>query len=102
MAGVVHRQITLTVEDNERLHRRARALGVSDEDLIREMLRQALGNEASDAPSPNREEARKEWAEIMALMRARAGVSVSSESPATGRGWTREDAYEERLERLSR
>jgi hypothetical protein len=102
MAGVVQRQITLTLEDNDRLQRRARALGTSDEDLIQQILHRALDDEVSDTPSPNREEARKEWAEVVSLMRARAALPLSPESRATGRGWTREDAYDERLDRFSR
>jgi hypothetical protein len=102
MAGTVQRHVTLTQEEDERLRQRARDRGVSEEELIRDALRQALDEGAAQPSDQGRTEARREWEQVMALMRARAGLPVPPEAQAQGRGWTREEIYDERFDRLPR
>jgi hypothetical protein len=101
MAGAVRRQVTLTQQEDERLQQRARELGMSEEAIIQEAVRQVLGNGVTHRAEAGRAEARQEWEQVMALMRSRAALPVSPEERAHGRGWTREEIYDERFDRFS-
>jgi hypothetical protein len=98
MAGVVQRQVTLSERDDERLRQRARERGISEEELIRDAVRQVLGDGAGEPSDQRHTDARREWEQVMALMRARASLAVSPEEQAKGRGWTREEIYDERFD----
>ena len=102
MAGTVRRQVTLTYEEEEWLQQRARERNISEEELIHEAVRQALGEQASQPSVGRGAKARQEWQQVMALMRARASLPVSAQERTTGRGWTREEIYDERFDRPSR
>jgi hypothetical protein len=102
MAGAVRRHVTLTSEEDERLRERARQRGISEEHLITELVREALGDEQGSPTGDQRSEARREWEQVMALMHARARLLVSPEEHAKGRGWTREEIYDERHDRRAR
>jgi hypothetical protein len=102
MVGTVQRQVSLTQAEDERLRQRARARGVSEEEVIRDAIRRALSDEADRPSDQQSQEARSEWEEVMALMRARAALPVSPEERAGGRGWTREEIYDERFDRFAR
>ncbi len=101
MADTVRRQVTLTREEDERLRQRARDRGVSEEELIREAIRQMLA-EAEPHVGQKHEEARGAWGQVLALMRARARLVLPPEAQGTGRGWTREEIYDEQAEHLAR
>lgn len=101
MADASRRYVTLTPDEDARLQARARALGVSEDELIRTAVQQALSGEAPGHHLGDDEQARRDWPEIMALMRARSRLSVPPKERTTGRGWTREDAYAERLDRYA-
>jgi hypothetical protein len=103
MAGATKRTITLTQDEAERLRQRAHELGVPEETLLRKALRQALSEGMSSGdPAEDPDEGRREWEQVLALMRARAGVAVPTEEQTTSRGWTREEIYDERFDRRSR
>jgi hypothetical protein len=102
MAGTVRRQVRLTQEEDERLRQRARERAVSEEALILDAVRQALGDGAGRPSDQDHEEARREWAQVVALMRARAALPVPPEDRTEGRGWTREEIYDERFDRFAR
>lgn len=101
MAETVQRRVRLTREEDERLRRRARERGVSEEELIREAVQHMLA-EAEQRESRKQGEARDAWAPILALMRARTRLALPPEERGSGRGWTREDIYDERAEHLAR
>jgi hypothetical protein len=84
----VQRRVTLTREEDERL-RRARAHGVSEEEVIRDAVLRMLDADSSQTSDRSREGARQEWEQVLALIRARAGLTVSPEERAKGRGWMR-------------
>jgi plasmid stability protein len=102
MPGAVHRHVTLTLEEDERLRQRAREQGISEEDLLRDAVRQMLGGAAIEDVPENHESAQREWTEIKALMRARATLPVLPEDQSRGRGWTREEIYDERYDITAR
>jgi hypothetical protein len=101
MAETILRQVRLTREEDEWLQRWARDRGVSEEDLIREAVRQMLA-EAEQGADQKREEARGAWEQVLALMRGRAHRALPPEEQGTGRGWTREEIYDDREEYLAR
>ena len=97
MAGVIHRQIELTPEEDTQRRRRAAALAVCGEDVIVSAVRQRL---AANAPPPRSPDTRAAWEEIASLMRAHAALHVLGQEIGE-RGWSREDAYDERFDRCS-
>lgn len=102
MAGTVQRQVTLSQAEDERLQQRARELGVTAEDLLRATIQRALAGRVDRRSAHGQTASRQEWEQVMALMRARAGLPVSPEYALEGRGWTREEIYDERLDRFTR
>ncbi|HEY8490825.1 MAG TPA: CopG family transcriptional regulator [Dehalococcoidia bacterium] len=91
MARMVRKQVYLTPEQDRRLKRRARELGISESDLIRRSIEEAGGE-----PVPSHDE--QAWRDELAFLRERARLQDLKRI----RGWTREELYEDRLERFSR
>jgi len=91
MSQMVRKQIYIRREQDERLKRKARELDVSEAELVRRGIETVLC-------TTSQEEIRKSaWERLRAGMEERANLKV----PQTGRTWTRDEIYEERLERLS-
>jgi hypothetical protein len=93
MAKMVRKQIYIKPEQESALKHRAKALGVSEAELIRKGLEMALGN--GDVSTDLADEA---WEEAKRFIQLRMAMKV----PQTGRSWTREELYEERIGRFSR
>jgi len=93
MGRMVRKQIYIRPEQDGALKHRAKALGVSEADLIRQGLEMVLGR--ADAPTDPTDQA---WEEAKRFIQLRMAMKV----PQTGRSWTREELYEERLGRFSR
>jgi len=92
MARMVRKQVYITNEQQALLKRRAKALGVPEAEVVRRGIELAGQPGAAFRPDP------KAWQELKKDMEKRGKLKV----PQTGRTWTREDLYEERLERFSR
>lgn len=91
MPRMIRKQVYIEPEQDALLKRRARELGVSEAALIRRGI-----EEVARLGAPGGFD-RKAWQEELSFMRERAKMRV----PQTGRTWTREELYEERLERFS-
>ena len=92
MSRMVRKQIYIEPRQEELLKRRARGLGVPEAELIRRSIDQ-IGH-APVALHPDKQA----WQEAKAFIQERLQISV----PQTGRSWTREEVYDERLRRFSR
>ena len=90
---MIRKQIYIEPEQEELLKRKAKTLGLSEAELIR----QAIANFASVATSLPRD--RQAWERELAFIQERARCLPDLGGKRT---WTREQLYEERLERLSR
>jgi hypothetical protein len=88
---MVRKQFYITQEQNRLLKRRAKALGVSEAELVRRGVESA--SEGARPPfDPKALEALKRGMEKRARMKV----------PQTGRSWTRDELYEgKRFERFS-
>jgi len=84
MTRMVRKQVYIREDQEARLKRAAKELGVTESELIRRGVDQAT----AAAKGPRDPEA---WAEAMAFMRKRAAMQV----PQTGRSWTRDELYED-------
>lgn len=91
MARMVRKQVYIEERQERLLKRRAKQLGVTEAELIRQGIDE-LDRRAPADPGPRRLEA---LADSERYIRARRLPSV----PQTGRRWTREELYEERLAR---
>lgn len=104
MVRMIRKQVCIRPEQDQLLKRKAEELGVSEAALIR------LGIDGITSPataaSPRDKQAWEEeldsirlraWEQSKALIKKRMAMRV----PQTGRDWTRDELYEERLERLS-
>ncbi len=108
MGRMIRKQVYIEPEQDELLKRRSKELGISEAALIRQAI-DRLGADGDESP-PNRqawEEAKRviqermklpAWQEELAFINQRMQLRV----PQTGRSWTREEIYEERLARYSR
>lgn len=91
MTRMVRKQVYIEPRHDALLKRRARELGVTEAELIRR------GIEYITAADADEEEEREDaWAELDAAMEEAAQVIA----PQTGRQWTREELYEERIDRV--
>jgi hypothetical protein len=90
---MIRKQIYLKPEQEQALKKRAQSLGVSEAELIRESLAVVLGKADS-----TRDLQMEAWGEAKRFIELRMAMKV----PQTGRSWTRDELYEERLERFSR
>ncbi|HLF09182.1 MAG TPA: ribbon-helix-helix domain-containing protein [Dehalococcoidia bacterium] len=91
MAKMIRKQVYIEPEQEVMLKRRSRELGVSEAELIRRGIEEVARARVSLFDP-------KSWEEALEFMKARAKIEV----PQTGRTWTRDELYEERLERFSR
>ena len=92
MARMVRKQVYITPEQDRLLKRRARQLGVSEAELIRQGI--DLTGQVYAAPRRDPDAFRA----LIKDMRKRQRLHV----PQTGRTWTREELYDERLDRYAR
>lgn len=88
MSRMVRKQIYLEPEQEKRLKQQARALGVSEAELIRRGIGQVTRLPASVPLDP------KAWQDELAFIRKRAR---RRKALGQKRRWTREALYEERL-----
>jgi hypothetical protein len=88
---MVRKQVYIEPAQDERLKRRAKELGVTESELIREGI--DLVTKPRRLP-----EDEALWQEALAFMRERGRLKV----PRGKRTWTREEIYEERLDELAR
>jgi hypothetical protein len=88
---MVRKQVYIEPEQDERLKRRADALGVTESELIRQGI--DLVTKPRRLP-----EDQALWQDALAFMRERGRLNV----PHGKRSWTREEIYEERLDELTR
>jgi hypothetical protein len=92
MARMVRKQIYIEPKQDALLKRRAKELGVTESDLIRRGIDQV---DRAHAGLPLD---RTAWEEELTFIRERARIQELGRT----RGWTRDELYQERLERLSR
>ena len=92
MSRKVRKQVYIEAEQNALLKKRAKELGVSEAELIRRGIEQMC-----KTPIVLKSDL-KVWEEEKAFIEERRQIQV----PQTGRGWTRDELYDERLERYSR
>jgi len=94
VARMVRKQIYIEPEQDALLKERARELGLTESEIIRQAIEQALSE------SHKRARAIAAWEDAIAVMKERAKLPIAG----TGgpRGWTREELYDERPKYLSR
>jgi hypothetical protein len=85
-------QVELDEEQADRLRQRAGELGVSEAALIRRAIDEMIGTERVPVRDISG------WERQIAFARSR--TVPSSVEIRGGRGWTREELYDERLDRL--
>ena len=110
MGRMIRKQVYIEPEQEELLKRRSKELGISEAALIRQAIdRLRPGADGGKSPAARQawEEAKRvmqermqlpAWEEELAFIRQRMQLRV----PQTGRSWTREEIYDERLARYSR
>jgi hypothetical protein len=88
---MIRKQVYIEPEQEEMLKRRSKELGISEAELIRRGIEQVTRRTplARDPRALER---------LMEIINERMKMDV----PQTGRTWTRDELYEERLERFSR
>jgi hypothetical protein len=89
---MVRKQVYLEQRQDDLLKRHARATGLSEADLIRSAIDEAL---VGRAPAAVRQRA---WQETLRFIDEHRQPRV----PQIGRQWTRDSLYDERLARFSR
>ena len=94
MVRMIRKQIYFEPEQDALLKRRAREQHVSEAELIRRGIDHVA---AAGTRAPRFTPALQAWAELKAFARERRRMEV----PQTGRGWTRDELYDERLRRVS-
>lgn len=93
MARMIRKQLYIEPRQEEMLKRRSRELGIAEAELIRQGIEHVLSSDG------DREVARLDaWRQIRAFVDKLKNLDV----PQTGRDWTREELYEERLSRYPR
>lgn len=92
MARMIRKQVYIEPAQEALLKRRSKELGVSEAALIRRGIDQAAQGAPPSSPDL------VAWEEARRLILQRMAI----EAPQTGRTWTREELYKERLERLPR
>ena len=92
MARMIRKQVYIEPRHEELLKRRSNELGISEAELIRRAIEQV-------AWGPVRGQVdRSAWEAAKVFIQQRRRL----EAPQTGRAWTRDQLYDERLERFSR
>lgn len=89
MARMIRKQVYIDARRERLLKRQARQLGVTEAELIRR------GIDLLDSAPVVRPMRERDLRDYEALVRERMKMRV----PQTGRAWTREELYEERLAR---
>jgi hypothetical protein len=89
---MIRKQVYITAEQERKLKRRAKALGVTEAEVVRQ------GIELASSAAARFPFDRKAWQELKRDMEKRARMQV----PQTGRSWTRDELYDERFERYAR
>lgn len=92
MGRMVRKQVYITREQDQLVKRRAKALGVTEAEVVRRGIELASTTAASFPFD------RQAWEEEMQFIRERARIQELGRT----RGWTREELYDERLARFSR
>jgi hypothetical protein len=90
---MIRKQIYIEPRQEHTLKRQAKELQISEAELVRRAIDQ-IGRTTTLVSSDLRLRA---WEEAKALMEERMKMVV----PQTGRSWTRDELYDERLERYS-
>ena len=91
MARMIRKQIYIEPEQEKELKRRSQESGLSEAELIRKAITDALDR------AGRRQRAIEAWQNIDKFIREKRTFDV----PQTdNRGWTREELYEERLKRF--
>ena len=88
---MVRKQVYIQQEQEETLKRRARELGLTESELIRRGI-----DQISRSPLTLLTD-RRAWEEAKVFIRQRLQMAA----PQTGRRWTRDELYDERLQRFS-
>jgi hypothetical protein len=91
MSRMVRKQVYIDPRQEETLKRLSRQLGIPESEIIRQSIDQ-FGRVGTNFPLDIRA-----WEEEKAFIAQRRRLQV----PQTGRGWTREELYDERLDRIS-
>ncbi len=91
MSPMVRKQIYIEPRQEQLLKRRAKDLGITEAELIRRGLDQVVRVPSGWLPDL------EAWEEEKAFIEQRKRLKV----PQTGRTWTREELYDERLRRIS-
>ncbi len=95
MQQMVRKQIYIERRQEARLKRLAKQRGVSEAEIIRH----ALDRELDTGATANVQHNPDAWKQALEFMQSRRRLVTSGEEPYR---WRREDAYEERLNHLSR
>lgn len=89
MGRMVRKHFYIRPEQEKLLKQQAQELGVTEAELIRRAI-----DQFSKAPVAFLPDRQRTWEAAKEFMDQRGRIQVAQ----TGRGWTREDLYEERLE----
>ena len=92
MSRMIRKQVYIEPRQEELLKRRSRELGISEAELIRRGIDQ-IAHLPLVALTPSQQA----WEEEKTFIQQRMRMNV----PQTGRTWTRDELYDERLERFS-
>jgi hypothetical protein len=82
---MIRKQVYIREDQESRLKRAAKELGVTESELIRRGVDQATAQVAKGPRDP------QAWAELMEFVKKRGQMQV----PQTGRSWTRDELYED-------
>lgn len=92
MGRMVRKQVYIEPRQDALLKKRAAELGVTEAELVRRGIDQVIRSGGRPFfPDP------QAWLDLKAFMEERRTMQV----PQTGRVWTREELYDERLDRYS-
>lgn len=94
MAMMVRKQVYLEKRQATLLKRQARQRGISEAELIREAIERQIEQTAAHSSLPNSDA----WERAHALMLA---LRAEGPLPNRPRRWTREELYEERMNRYA-
>jgi hypothetical protein len=92
MQPMVRKQVYIKPEQEALIKRRSKELGVTEAEIIRRGI--DLAAHGSQVWFPDK----SAWEEAKVVIEERMRMKV----PQTGRGWTRDELYDERLGRFSR
>lgn len=89
MAEMIRKQVYIQEQQEKLLKGRAKALRTTEAELVRRGLELVLAGQTAPLLDP------RAWDEELAFIHRRAKIKVKT----TGRTWTREELYEDRLSR---